>query len=171
MGRRRRTVVSVLAGAVVTVIAAQVVLFVLPAGDAPTRADVVIVLAGPGERLERGEQLVAEGFADVLVVATETPENCSPDAPRVQICFEPDPPTTRGEAREIAALAREHGWNDVLVVAQNEQARRARIRLERCLGEVDLTVVTVRATPVESAFRVVYESGALLKALVLEPSC
>lgn len=162
-----------LSGAVVAlVVLVQVVLFVLPAGDPPRAADAVVVLAGPGQRLERGEELVAQGWADTLVIATETPESCTGDGPYTQVCFRPDPPTTRGEARAVADLARAERWDHLVVVAQNEQAHRARLRLARCVDDsVTVDVVTIRASFAESVSRTVYETGALAKALVVERGC
>lgn len=161
------------AGALVTLlVTGQVVLFVLPAGDPPAPADAVVVLAGPGQRLERGEELVAQGWADTLVIATETPDSCGTDGGYEQLCFRPDPATTRGEARTAAELARAEGWDHLLLVTQNEQALRARLRVARCVDDtVSVDVVTVRASLAESIYRVFYETGALAKALVLEPGC
>ncbi|MCW2715473.1 MAG: hypothetical protein JWN88_2520 [Frankiales bacterium] len=113
-----------------------------------------------------------DGFVDVVVLATETPSSCLPDVPVEQICFTPSPSTTRGEARAVAELARQRGWDDVLVVVQNEQAFRAGIRLERCVDDgVRVTLVTVRAGPARSLARTGYEVLALPKAVLFERSC
>ena len=150
----------------------QISLFVVPKGDEPHIADAVVVLAGPGLRLEHGERLVDAGFATTLVIMSQTPENCSPDGPRRQICIKPRPSTTRGEARALGRLVELNGWSSVLVVAQNEQVVRARFRVERCLpGGVEVRVVAVRASAWESIKRVLYETVALPKALVLQRSC
>lgn len=47
-------------------------------------------------------------------------------------CFVPKPVTTRGEAREIARLARENGWDDVIVITPTYHVSRARFIIERC---------------------------------------
>jgi uncharacterized SAM-binding protein YcdF (DUF218 family) len=147
-------------------------LLVLPAGDRPAQADAVVVLAGPGERIEAGEQLIRDGYADTLVIASTTPDNCRPDVPARQICFTPKPPTTRGEARFVARLADHQGWARLLVIAENGQARRARLRLARCLpDDVHVGMITVRASPLQSVRRAVHEAVAWPKALILERSC
>jgi uncharacterized SAM-binding protein YcdF (DUF218 family) len=170
--RRRRLAAAV--GVLLALgVAVDAWLFVLPAGDAPAPADAIVVLGGPGLRVEMGERLVAERWADILVLATDTPSNCRPDVPvRAQYCFHPDPDTTQGEARAVAGLGREYGWQRIVVVAQNEQVRRARLRLDRCLpAGVGVRMIGVRATLLASVWRAVYETGALPKALLLQRSC
>jgi uncharacterized SAM-binding protein YcdF (DUF218 family) len=159
--------------AVVTLVAGlQALLFLLPAGEDPHEADAVVVLGGPGPRIEKGEQLVGDGFVDIVVLATDTPGNCEPDVPAEQLCFSPEPDTTRGEARMVAGLAKDNGWDDLLLVVQNEQAFRAQLRLRRCLGaDVRITPITVRGSRWESLYRTVYESLALPKALLFQRSC
>jgi uncharacterized SAM-binding protein YcdF (DUF218 family) len=154
------------------VVAVPVWLFLLPAGDDAHAADAVVVLGGPGPRIERAEQLVLDGFVDVVVLATDTPENCEPDVPTEQICFTPDPNTTRGEARAVARLAHERNWRDVLVVVQNEQAFRAEVRLRRCLPDrVEITPIAVRGSAAQSLYRMLYETVATPKALIFQRSC
>jgi uncharacterized SAM-binding protein YcdF (DUF218 family) len=48
------------------------------------------------------------------------------------ICFRPDPSTTRGEARQIQALAQSNGWTRVAVVAPVFHISRARLLVGRC---------------------------------------
>jgi uncharacterized SAM-binding protein YcdF (DUF218 family) len=169
----RRRALTVALGVVLLLLAAQSLLFVLPAGDRPQPADAIVVLAGPGLRIERGEELARAGFApEVLLMAQTATEGCTVAAPARPYCVEPNPRTTQGEARAVARLAEEHGWRSLLVVVQNEQAVRARIRLDRCLDpDVDVRFVTVRGSLSESLLRTVYETGALPKALLLQRDC
>lgn len=172
-GVRRRRAIAAAGAVVIVVLVLELWLFVLPAGDEPVPADAVVVLAGRGKRLERGQQLIFDGWAETLVLSSQAPENCAPD-PGVptQYCFDPDPSTTRGEARAVAELVREHGWRTLLVVAGNEQARRAALRLDRCLPDgVDVRIVTVRGSILGSLWQAVYETGALAKAALVQRSC
>ncbi len=87
------------------------------------------------------------------------------------ICFRADPLTTQGEGRAIAHLAAIHHWHRVIVVMPTTQATRARLRIGRCYpGQV----LEVGVTP--PGFwawvrGIGYEWPALLKALVLQPTC
>lgn len=162
-------VVGVLLLAVVVV---ELRVFVFPPADAPSRADAVVILGGPGDRLGRGWDLARDGVAPVVVTFVPDPLLCEPlDVDPEEICLTPEPATTRGEARMVADLARERGWDHLLVVTAASQAVRAGIRLERCFaGRVD--VVTVREEGVaQQLYRVIYENGAMIKALAFQRDC
>ena len=85
-------------------------LFVWPAQGMPTQVSAIVMLAGPGVRLPVALQLADEHRAPVLVVSQGHDGYGSPCPPRssgVQlICFDPDPPTTQGEAEYIGRLAK-----------------------------------------------------------------
>ena len=87
------------------------------------------------------------------------------------MCFRANPLTTQGEGRAIAHLAAVHHWARVIVVMPTTQATRARLRVGRCYSG---QVLEVAATP--PGFwawvrGIVYEWPALIKALVLQPTC
>ncbi len=79
--------------------------------------------------------------------------------------------TTQGEARAIGHLATVHHWDRVIVVMPTTQATRARLRIGRCYpGQV--LEVGVPAPGFWAWVRgIVYEWPALIKALVLQPTC
>lgn len=150
-------------------------LFGDPTIDGPGQADAVVMLAGGGRRLERVVDLVNVGVTDTVVLASAwTPPVWSarpcnsgpspfPDGTRI-LCFQPDPSTTRGEARFVADLADREGWDRVVVVASTDQVTRARMLFERC-WDGQLAFVDVdhsQPFPV----RVVYEWAAMAKAVV-----
>jgi uncharacterized SAM-binding protein YcdF (DUF218 family) len=134
---RRR--VALAAGALVVALAALTARFVLwPATDEPGRADAVVVLAGGlGERFPAARALVEDGVAPVLVVSHGR-SGCGERRDGYEtLCFTPDPDRTQGEARATARLARERGWETIVVVTSTYHAARARKLFERCLdGEV-----------------------------------
>jgi uncharacterized SAM-binding protein YcdF (DUF218 family) len=111
-----------------------VYLFVLPHGDAPARADAVIVLSGTHYRLPVGEKLVNDRYARLLVVSRSNDPNalerraCANGA----LCFRAVPYSTRGEARAIARLARQRHWRTIDVVTSKFHVFRARILIRRC---------------------------------------
>jgi uncharacterized SAM-binding protein YcdF (DUF218 family) len=148
-----RWILAALVGVLVVAwIAATVRLVFFPTEDAPGKADAVVVLSGSKhERLDRGLELVRAGVAPVLVIsggfdprqptASELCHAGRGDGFRV-VCFTPDPDSTRGEAEETARLARENGWDRVLVVTSRFHVTRARMLFDRCL-DADVDAVGV----------------------------
>lgn len=96
---------------------------------------------------------------------------CPPRPPGVTlICFEPDPPTTRGEAEYVGRLARQYHWKSVVLVVSRPQATRAHMLVGRCFpGQVYIATgpLPLRSWP----YQLAYGWGALLKALVQHQSC
>ncbi len=177
---RLRLAVALGAVLLLLLIVATARLFVWPATDFPRAADAVVLFAGGrGERLAAAERLMAEGVASNLVVpngtAPEWPAGnraCRDPLPYEVHCPRPDPDTTRGEARVIAALAEEKGWTRVIVVTSSYQLSRARLLLNRCLtGDV----LAVRARPELSTLawlqRVGHEWLAWTHAMTIERRC
>ncbi|WP_247826354.1 YdcF family protein [Arthrobacter antioxidans] len=145
-----------------------------PAG----RADAVVVLAGAAaERLPLGRELIDDGVADELVLSsTGLPGNAATDAVCAEenpdiTCFVPDPLTTRGEARAVAALARDNGWDEIVVVTSTYHVTRASTNLAQC-SEADITMAGSRPGLGASGWlgRFVEESTALVASFV-RPAC
>lgn len=155
--------------------ALSAILFVWPPLDPVkgTRADAILVMGGPGPRLQVALKLAKDHAAPVMLVSVASVRwNCPAlDVPGVRVeCFRPDPFSTQGEARYAASQARVRGWNSLIVVSSVPQSTRARLRVQRCFhGNVKL--VAARPSPARWAYGVVYEWGALVKALVWQRSC
>jgi uncharacterized SAM-binding protein YcdF (DUF218 family) len=126
----------------------SVPLFVLKSDDdLPADADAVVVLAGSESRLPVALDLMDEGAAPVLVVSD--PEGKRDDDRRdlcaagvddyELICELPEPYSTRGEARMVARLAKERGWDSIVLVTSRFHLWRAKRLFERCYeGEIAL---------------------------------
>ena len=149
-------------------------LFVWPAQGMPAQVSAIVMLAGPGVRLPVALQLADEHRASVLVVSQGHDGYGSPCPPRpagVQlICFDPDPPTTRGEAEYIGRLAKKYRWTSVVVVTSRPQATRARLLVGRCFpGPVYSATgpLPMRSWP----YQIAYGWGALAKALLANRTC
>jgi uncharacterized SAM-binding protein YcdF (DUF218 family) len=118
--------------------------YVVPRDDVPEQADVVVVLGGAGgERAELGIEL-AERFDVPLVLSSSASifgerqgRDCDVDA----ICFEPVPENTAGEAENVARLAEERGWDQVVVATSSFHTSRSRFLFEQCLGDDRVSVV------------------------------
>jgi uncharacterized SAM-binding protein YcdF (DUF218 family) len=146
----RRLLLALLAviGVLCLLALAGIPLFVLyPEDELPARADAVVVLAGSDSRLPVALRLMEQNVAPVLVVSD--PEGRHDEARRTLcaggaegfelVCELPDPYSTRGEARLIARLAAERGWDSLVVVTSDFHLFRARRLIERCYhGELAL---------------------------------
>jgi uncharacterized SAM-binding protein YcdF (DUF218 family) len=146
-----RRILIVLGVLVLVWVAATLRLVFFPVEDDVGKADAVVVLSGSKhERLDRGLELVREGVAPVLVISggfdprqPRANELCRDGGDGFSVtCFTPDPDSTRGEAREVADLAREEGWRRVLVVTSRFHVTRARRLFDRCT-DVDVDAVGV----------------------------
>lgn len=93
-------------------------------GDRPRRLRAAVVIASQGQAsalvIVRGEDVAPE-----LVTAH--------DLPFEVISFVPDPSSTRGEARGVARLVAERGWQRVLAVTSSYHVPRTRLIFRRAL--------------------------------------
>jgi uncharacterized SAM-binding protein YcdF (DUF218 family) len=135
--RRPLVVIAVVLLAALAV--ASVPLFILYDDDPVTTADAVMVLAGGKRRLPVALDLVERGVAPVLVISdgldpewTQANRLCRFGDPKRFVCLRPDPYSTRGEAHLAARLARERGWDSLVVVSSRFHLLRARLLFERC---------------------------------------
>ena len=162
----------------VAVVAAVVLvtarLLVWPAQGMPARADAIVMLAGPGDRLAVAMQLAREHRAPVLVVSQGWEGYggpCAPAMPGVKvICFDPNPGNTRGEAEFTGKLAKRYGWHSVVLVTIATQDTRARIIMRRCFGG-SIYLATASLPWYDWPYQIAYGWGALLKALVVYRAC
>jgi uncharacterized SAM-binding protein YcdF (DUF218 family) len=135
-----RTIVVALLVVVLAWAIAAAVVFALYHGQNPEHAGAVVVLQGSKTRLPVGMKLVEEGYAPLLVISRgdhrELEAKLCGGRERIAhvqvVCFEASPPSTRGEAREIARLARERGLKVVDVVTSQFHVFRAGIVIRRC---------------------------------------
>ena len=156
------------------------VLFGFPAVQPPPRsADAVVVLAGASnERLDVGRRLWWEGRAPVLVLSTTgTAGNrpadrlCEHGTNPAVVCFSPEPMTTRGEARAVARLAAERGWDELIVVTSRYHVVRAGTNLEQCsTARITMAASEPDLGPAQWLSRFAEESAGTAAAL-LRPAC
>lgn len=172
--RVRRRVLAVIVAVVVAFGAVTARLLVWPAQGIPARVSAIVMLAGPGNRLQVALELAREHRAPVLVVSRGWEGYggpCPPPVPGVKlICFDPDPGDTRGEAEALGRMAKQFRWSSVVLVTTSFQDTRARILAKRCFG--GSTYVVAAPMPLSSwSYQIAYGWGALLKALVVHRSC
>ncbi len=153
-------------------VAAGVVVLGLPRTSTPHHVDALLVLGPADGRIDQAVELAAEGHVGTVVVSLPEPASASPRTaafcaqthPHPVRCFAPEPSTTQGEARALAALAAEPGWTSVAVLTHRSHLSRAGVLLRRCFsGEVVLVASGERYTPLYWVFRFLYETGAWVK--------
>ena len=169
---QRKTVALSAVGAAAGLVALR--LFGVPRVDAAVAADAVVALDGDRpRRLREAVGLAAAGVAPVAVVvrANEVaPELlAAPELPFELISFVPDPSTTRGEARGVAALARERGWRRLVVVTSTYHVTRARMIFRRGV-RCELRFVSAGCRGRRLPRHALSESAKLALALVIRRS-
>jgi hypothetical protein len=164
----------VLAALVVVGIAVDAVVIAAPPVPGVRTADVVDVIGPPTPtRMAIADRLLAEGRAKALVVTAFGawgPEgrsglaDCSQRRPYPVYCVTPDPLTTQGESRVLAALAARHGWRSATVVTQTSHALRADLIVSRCFpGRVGMAVDRAPIGASGWAWQAVYQAAGFVK--------
>ncbi len=124
--------------------------FVWPAKDTPAEADAIVLLSGDhGERLPVALRLLERNVAPRLIFdgtpdRGEEEELCREGwRGREVLCLRPQPDGTRPEARAAGQLARERGWDKIVVVTSTHHATRAGLLFRRCV-DGDVYVASAR---------------------------
>lgn len=169
-----------LAALLVAFVVATGYMFIFPRTDPPGHADAVVVLSGGHNwRLDPALELMRRGVAPTLVISavaldpnwTKAHRICRDGLPDKKVlCPIPDPYSTRGEARMIARLARQHGWHKIDVVTSRYHVFRARIVIRRCYhGE--LAMVGTHYPWLAAPLDWLSEWGKLIVQETVERSC
>lgn len=154
--------------------------YVKPQIDELRHADAVLVIGGfDYARYPYGMSLASAGWAPNLVISNPIgPKDpwlhdfCGKQHPEFTLyCFNPDPSTTRGEAREFSRLAAEHGWKSAIVVTYRPQISRARFILHKCFpGELIMVESSASISRPRWILEYLYQSAGYIRA-ALEPGC
>jgi hypothetical protein len=178
--KRVRIVTGVVAVLLVVFCIMTTVLFVYPDLNAPERSNAIVVLGGHGALgFDKGVEVAEKGYAPDLVLSIQPWMQCKPykeylavHLPKLHVlCFKANPQTTQGEARSIETLAKKLGWKRIIVVLPTTQASRARLRIGRCYPGQVLEVAYSPQGVGSWLSQFAYEWGAMVKALVLQPTC
>lgn len=170
----RRWLVSLCVLLIAAVVAGLPV-YVRPQIDPLRHADAILVLGGIAEdRYPFGLGLGEQGWAPIVVLSIDQWRTrfCAAPHPHFNLrCFIPDPPTTRGEARELHRLAANYGWRTVIVVTFRPHISRARFILEQCFdGNLVMVESPEHLSVLEWAHQYVYQTAGYTRE-VLEPGC
>ena len=142
-------------------------------------ADGIVALTGGAERVETALRLLATGRGRVLLVsgvggaadlaALGRNAGLRPGelaAMRDRITLGRAAASTRGNAVETTAWAREHAVGSLIVVTAAYHMPRAMAELSRALPDVRLYAVPVRSSPASASPRLLF--GEYLKLLAVE---
>jgi hypothetical protein len=161
---------------VAAISAATARLFIWPDQGMPARVSAIVMLNGPGDRLDTALNLAWQHRAPFVVISRGSPGyahggDCAPSIAHVTvICFDPNPSTTKGEAEYVGRLARKYDWRSIALVTIAPQDSRGRLRVERCFAG-PVYVVTAPLSVSAWPYQIVYEWGATVKAFILQRSC
>jgi hypothetical protein len=154
--------------------------YVRPQIDPLRRADAIFVLGGlDPNRITLALDLATNGWAPVVVLSN--PERsqagwltrfCSMPHPHFRgECVIPDPPTTKGEGRQLRRLAAQYRWRTVIVITFRPHISRARFILERCFdGDLVMIASKTNVSMLEWAHQYAYQTAGYVSA-ALDPGC
>ncbi|WP_172465446.1 YdcF family protein [Arthrobacter sp. Hiyo1] len=160
-------------------------LYVAPPADQPKHADVLFVLGPPDQRIGYAEQLMQQGYSPTIAVSSPIGKDgkfeagiCTAQRPYRIICFNPDPFTTQGEARELKNLSDQYGWKSANVLTAQFHVTRARVIVSRCYGGDLHMIAQHRSLPLVSlsrptsswAYQYLYQTAAFVK-VAIHPDC
>lgn len=162
------------------VIVAGAPVYLKPQVDPLRRADAIFVLGGAGyERYPYAIELALEGLAPQVVMSNPSgaediwlTDLCRSNRYKFKIsCFEPDPPTTKGEAQQLRELAATENWHSVIVVTFIPHISRARYILEKCYDdELIMSASPADISPAYWVWTYVYQTAGYIRAW-LQPEC
>lgn len=153
--------------------------FVWPANQTPDRADAIVVLSGDhGERLPVALRLLERNVAPTLVF-DGTPDRGEEEQlcregwrGREVVCLRPEPDGTRPEAQAAGRLARERGWDRMIVVTSSHHAARSGLLFRRCIdGSVHVVPARRHLPWREAVWHTVREWAGTGYFLVFKRAC
>jgi hypothetical protein len=174
--RLRRFLIAAVSLLLATFAVATARLFIWPPEGMPAHVDAIVMLNGPGNRLDTALNLARAHRAPTIVISRGSPywghgSICAPKIPGVRvICFDPDPSTTQGEAEFTGRLAQRYHWHSIVLVTTTPQDMPARVRVQRCFPK-RIYVVTAPLGAHEWPYAIAYEWGATINALILQRGC
>jgi hypothetical protein len=147
-----------------------------PRQPMPSRVDAIVMLNGPGDRLDTALGLAWAHRAPVIAISRGSAywghgSVCAPRIPGVTVvCFDPSPQTTRGEAEFAGRLAARYHWHSIAVVTVTPQDTVARLRIGRCFSGKVYVVNTPLPAP-DWPYQIAYQWVSALKALLVQRTC
>ncbi len=149
-------------------------LFVWPVSDRLRPAGAIVSLNGRDEQMRESyaESLLSRHLSSVLLfsLGSSGSVKCPVIKGVTVVCFVASPSRTVGEVDFAARYARQHGITSLIFVAGHAQATRGRLLAHRCFSG-EAMVVPAPIPWWHLPYEIAYESGALVKALIVAPGC
>jgi uncharacterized SAM-binding protein YcdF (DUF218 family) len=117
--------------------------------EEPVKADLIILLSGDGQRMEKAAELYHAGYADkVLLTNAQETGNTIEHAesfgiPRDHLLTENQATSTYENALYSKDIVLEHGFESALVVTSNYHMRRTRLAYERVFRDTNVAFTYV----------------------------
>ncbi|RID84745.1 YdcF family protein [Peribacillus asahii] len=117
--------------------------------EEPVKADVIILLSGDSQRMEKVAELYHAGFADkVLLTNARVPGSTVEYAesfgiPRDNLLTENEATSTYENALYVKDIVLDHGFGSALVVTSNYHMRRTRLAYERVFHDTNVSFTYV----------------------------
>lgn len=182
MKRRKRSalglLIVLLAGGLVTLLTNR--WFIHPqVTETLEPADAIVVFPGglrAEERFERAIELMEDGLAPVLFIATDIKQTeleaslCDGSSYDFETaCRISVPRNTHGNAVATAAEVAETGWESVILVTSDDHIARSHMLLSRCYDGQIQTAVSVKDPAERDRFgRISHEWGGMVKAVFVD---
>ncbi|GGF23038.1 YdcF family protein [Williamsia phyllosphaerae] len=157
----------------ITLIGLPVYVFPVVA-DSPRPVDVIMVLGGRQDgREDYAISLAEKGLAPVVLVSDPYDQTdpymqaiCDrPHAVKV-LCFDPDPRTTRGEARFLRDQAAQNHWNSAMVITFTPHLARADYIVSRCFtGDLVMAEYRSHLDVPYWAYMYAYQTAGFVRAV------
>ncbi len=139
-------------------------------------ADAIVVFPGgpkADDRIERAVQLMEQGLAPVLFIATDIKQTeleasvCDGSSfDFATACRISVPRNTHGNAVATRAEAEARSWDSVILVTADDHITRSHMLLKRCYrGEIQTAVSVKEPADRERFRRTTHEWGGMLKAV------
>ena len=160
---------TLLTGAVLA--AAATAIYVVPPQSQPRPADVIYVI-GPVHpwRLILAAELVSEGISDEVLISIpaggeDSIKECRDGIAGARVtCEHPEPSTTQGEARDLAAYMDANNAESALVITSTPHLARTQVRMDNCAeGEVQVIGKATGLGLGDWAYQIVYQTAAFAK--------
>jgi uncharacterized SAM-binding protein YcdF (DUF218 family) len=174
--RRPRRVLAVICLPLIAAAIGGLPVYVRPQIDPLRHADAVFILGGSYyARYPFGLSLGSAGWAPKVVISNPNGHDdpwltsvCATPHPGIDLqCFVPDPPTTKGEGRELRRLAAQYGWRTVIVVTFRPHISRARFILEHCFdGDLVMVASPAHISVPRWAVEYVYQTAGYARAML-----
>jgi len=170
-------IVLALAIVVAALVAATARWFVWPPQQAmPAHVDAIVMLNGPGDRLDTALALARAHRAPMIVIPAGSQYQrhgsaCAPKVPGITvICFDPNPSTTLGVEESASRLEKEYHWQSIVLVAVTPQDTPARIWAGRCFSGKTY-MVNAPLPALDWPSEIARQWGSTIKAFFSPRSC